>query len=99
MKRLVDDRAAAGMPRGGPAAQTPIGDPDDDDWESDDVDDDEEEDDEDDDDEEPLQAATPARASDLLRRIIDTRAGIGQPPVTFASYSGHNVLAPSAPPE
>jgi hypothetical protein len=65
------------MHRGGLTAQTPIGDPDDDDWESDDVDDDdEEEDDDEDDDEEPLQAATPVRASDLLRRIIDTRAGI-----------------------
>jgi hypothetical protein len=75
VKRFVDDRAAAPVRRGGLAAQTPIGDPDDDDWESDDVDDDEEEDDEDDD-EEPLQATTPAWATDLLRRVIDARAGI-----------------------
>ena len=53
MKRFVNDRAAAAPRRGGLAAQTPIGDPDDDNWESDDVDDDEEEDGEDDD-EEPL---------------------------------------------
>jgi hypothetical protein len=75
VKRLVDNRAAAAMRRSGLAAQTPIGDPDDDDWESDDVDDEEEEDDEEED-EEPLQAAAPARATDLLRRIIDTRVGI-----------------------
>ncbi len=75
MKRFVDDRAAAAMCRGGLAAQTPIGDPDDDDWESDDVDDDEDEDDEEDD-EEPLQATAPAWATDLLRRVIDSRAGI-----------------------
>ena len=75
MKQFVDACAVAAPRRDGIKAQTPIGDPDDDDWESDDVDDDEEEDDEDDD-EEPLQAAAPARATDLLRRIIDTRAGI-----------------------
>jgi hypothetical protein len=75
VKRFVDDRTAAAMRRGGLAAQTPIGDPDDDNWESDDVDDDEEEDDEEDD-EEPLQATTPARATDLLHRIIGTRVGM-----------------------
>ena len=75
MKQFVDACAVAAPRRNGIKAQTPIGDPDDDDWESDDVDDEDEEDDEDDE-EEPLQAISSALPTNLLRRIIDTRAGI-----------------------
>ena len=73
MTRVAIDRAVAALRRGGLAAQTPIGDPDDDNWESDD---DEDEDDDEDDEEEPLQASAAALPTDLLRRIIGVRAGI-----------------------
>ena len=73
MSRVLVDRAVAISRRGGLAAQTPIGDPDDDNWETDD---DEDEDDDEDDEEEPLQANAVAVPNDLLRRIIGVRAGI-----------------------